>query len=282
MYSLQVGLREGPVSAGRFLEYTDPDIQARFRADLDGLEGLHVLAMPEIGDVDSEQLAHIGKADAVRHDGRAIRFRFVRDPRFDPIPLSVIESLAEDLGISSWELRRTHWAVKDVDLFEVLLGGLNQGADASRAPSDATSAVRFPIDTPRDPRLVAVMMPFAPSFDVVYETIRAAVADAGLVCLRVDDIWLADHVMADVLSLLWRSQIVVADLSGRNANVFYELGLAHALPRATVLLTQSADDVPFDLMSIRYLLYGVGTDARATLRRELTLRLLTRMTQLSV
>lgn len=119
------------------------------------------------------------------------------------------------------------------------------------------------------------MMPFAPEFDVVYEVIESAVGDAGLHCARADDIWEHDHVMEDVLSLLWRSQIVIADLTGRNTNVFYETGLAHALPRRTVLLTQEPADIPFDLRSIRYLQYGLGRQQRAFLREQLSERLKT-------
>jgi hypothetical protein len=123
------------------------------------------------------------------------------------------------------------------------------------------------------------MMPFAPEFDVVYESIKSAAEDAGLDCNRAADIWEHDHIMGDVLSLLWRSQIVVADLTGRNPNVFYEAGLAHALPRKTVLLTQESSDIPFDLQSIRYLKYGVGTPQRAILRTQLAERLGTLMNQ---
>jgi hypothetical protein len=179
------------------------------------------------------------------------------------------------LGIDSFEFRRTHWAVKNVDLFEILLAR-QAGAERSFAGGiDASTAVKFPIETPRDTKLVAVMMPFAPAFDVVYETIEAAVSDAGLMCVRADDIWQHHHVMGDILSILWRSRIVIADLSGKNANVFYEAGLAHALPRPTILITQDPADVPFDLQSIRYLHYGLGTEERANLRRRLADRLKT-------
>ena len=53
------------------------------------------------------------------------------------------------------------------------------------------------------------------------------------------------------MTLIWenilRADLIIADLTGRNPNVFYELGYAHALHKNTVLITQSIDDVPFDL-----------------------------------
>lgn len=85
--------------------------------------------------------------------------------------------------------------------------------------------------------------------------------------------------MSDVLSTLWEAEIVIADLTGRNPNVFHEVGLAHALPRKTVLLTQHADDVPFDLQPIRYLMYGVGSSEHQKLRDDLSKRLRTLIQQ---
>jgi hypothetical protein len=186
LFSLHVGLLDGDVPSGRFLEYTDDSIRQIFGNDFAALQQLPVLSMPEIGDDRHEQ-----------------------------------------------------------------------------------------VGAPRDPSLVAVMMPFSNDFDVVYETIEQAATDAGLKCSRADDIWDHDHVMGDVLSLIWRSSIVIADLTGKNTNVFYETGLAHSLPRRTVLLTQNPSDVPFDLRSIRYLAYGLGTSERAMLRKQLAERLTT-------
>ena len=275
MFSLQVGLRDGTVPDGRMFEHTDPAIRDQFVADLSSLQDLPVLAMPEVGDDRSEPVAHIGSVRKVRRDGREYRYAFVQDLDFPAIPLPTITKLSGELGISNWELQRTHWAVKDVDLFQVLFA--HQMRDHQQLPGNfgASGAVQFPVNTPRDPKLVAVMMPFAPAFDIVYETIQAAVTDAGLQCVRAADIWQHDHVMGDILSILWRSQIVIADLTGKNPNVFYEAGLAHALPRSTVLLTQTAEDIPFDLQSIRYLAYGLGTSQRALLRKQLAERLTT-------
>jgi len=272
MFNLQVGLTDGSVPYGRMLEYTDPAVKQRFAAKLSELQDLPTLSMPEVGDQRFEQVARIGNVIAIKPDGREHRFRFVPDPRFPLIPLDVVEQASASLGISAWELQRTHWAVKDTNLFEALFAH-SVGTEGKRG--GASPAVRFPTHLLPDPRLVGVMMPFSADFDIVYETIQLAAEDADMTCVRADDIWLDNHVMGDVLSILWRSRVIIADLTGRNANVFYEAGLAHALPRDTILLTQNPADVPFDLQSIRYLPYGVGTKERGDLRSQLAQRLRT-------
>jgi hypothetical protein len=95
-----------------------------------------------------------------------------------------------------------------------------------------------------------MIMPFGPEdLQVVYEEfIRPALTDAcGLSCTRGDDIFGSNVVMDDVVSAITASDLIVADLTGRNPNVFYEVGIAHALAKPVLLLAQSVDDVPFDL-----------------------------------
>lgn len=275
MFSLQVGLTNGVVPSGRLLEYTDDNIKQAFGSDFAALQELPVLSMPELGDGEEEQVARIGKVMAIKQAGRGHSFTFLPMPALGQWSSTTIESLASKLDITDWEFQRTHWAVKDVDLFEVLLAHQLEQSRAIPGNFSASGAVQFPVTAPRDPSLVAVMMPFDKGFDIVYETIAEAADEAGLHCSRADDIWEHDHVMGDVLSLIWRASIVVADLTGKNTNVFYETGLAHALPRRTVLLTQDPNDVPFDLKSIRFLKYGLGTSERKTLKEELTKRLAT-------
>lgn len=278
MFNLLVGLDAHVVPAGRLFEYTDDRVRRDLGDDYElRIERLPALSMPEIGDDSSEQVATIGRIASLRATGRTHRFVFEANPKMERIPTETIVALADQLNIDpdGWEFKRTHWAVKQADLFEVLFENAPKASTGATSTYSSSAAVQFPVDTPRDPRLVAVMMPFDPSFDVVYETIERAVQDAGLKCARVDNIWEHDHVMGDVLSLLWRAQVVVADLTGRNPNVFYETGLAHALPRRSILLTQKADDIPFDLRAIRYLPYGLGSAARKALRAQLTERLLT-------
>ena len=76
-----------------------------------------------------------------------------------------------------------------------------------------------------------VIMPFAQSFDEVYETIREALEspDLNLHCRRADELEGGGHIMEDVLKQIGEAEIVIADLTGRNPNVFYELGIAQMI-----------------------------------------------------
>jgi hypothetical protein len=114
------------------------------------------------------------------------------------------------------------------------------------------------------------MMPFAADFASVYISLQEAVAAAGMRCFRADDIWVNAH---DVINLLWRSRVVIADLSGKNPNVFYETGIAHSLGRDVIQITQSMDDVPFDLRAIRTLTYLNNGEGRDGLKQRMTERL---------
>lgn len=54
------------------------------------------------------------------------------------------------------------------------------------------------------------------------------------------------------------AKVLVAELTSRNPNVFYELGLAHALKKPVVLISAKEEDVPFDLQHIRVIYYDVN------------------------
>lgn len=113
--------------------------------------------------------------------------------------------------------------------------------------------------------LVAVMMPFTLEFEPVYEILRDSLARMGMRALRVKDIWNHSTIIQDIFELIWSSNMVICDFSQRNANVFYETGIAHTLGKHVIPITQSAADVPFDLTHHRYLLYLNNAEGRAAL-----------------
>ena len=103
-----------------------------------------------------------------------------------------------------------------------------------------------------------MVMPFGPEdLQIVYEDfIKPAIEDrCGLDCIRGDDMFGSNAIMEDVVKSIRAARMMVADLTGQNANVFYEVGIAHAIDIPVLLITQSLDDVPFDLRHRRMLVY---------------------------
>ena len=100
-------------------------------------------------------------------------------------------------------------------------------------------------------------MPFDEDLQVVYEDfVRPTLVDGcNLHCERGDDVFGSNVIMEDILKSISSADVILADLTRKNANVFYEVGICHALGKPVLLLAQSIDDVPFDLRHRRVLLY---------------------------
>lgn len=79
--------------------------------------------------------------------------------------------------------------------------------------------------------------------------------------------------MQDIANLIARSRVVISDLSGKNPNVFYETGIAHTLGRDVIQITQSAEDVPFDLRHLRFINYLPNGEGLEDLKIQVTRRL---------
>jgi hypothetical protein len=114
----------------------------------------------------------------------------------------------------------------------------------------------FGIPEQTEPFDIFVAMPFRSELQPVYEDhIKNAARSLNLSVKRGDDFFTANTIIADIWKALWASRVVVADCTGRNPNVFYEIGMAHSIGREVILITQNEDDVPFDLKSVRYIKY---------------------------
>ena len=118
---------------------------------------------------------------------------------------------------------------------------------------------------------VFVLMPFAPNLKPIFEDlIRKVVSGAGLTVGRADDFFRPRVIVNDIWSAINAARIIIADCTGRNPNVFYEIGLAHATGKETILLTQSLEDVPFDLRSLRVIVYEYSAPGVAKFEQELS------------
>ncbi|MDR2328309.1 MAG: FRG domain-containing protein [Comamonas sp.] len=132
----------------RFLEYTSDDIAASFRelkqAQIKALVDLPCLFAYE----GTKAPMRVGRLKSVklRNEGRTLFVAPELDPNVPPIPFNVISRLQPVLDIRTWELNRTHWAIKDEDLYQVLneagiefqaIVGLNGAKAELPPPADA-------------------------------------------------------------------------------------------------------------------------------------------------
>ena len=112
-----------------------------------------------------------------------------------------------------------------------------------------------PPDTRPKP-FVFVLMPFESGFDDVYQLgIKPACSNVGAYAERVDEQVFQESMLQRIYNQIAKADIIVADMTGRNANVFYEVGYAHALGKVVILLTQNAEHIPFDLKHYSHIVY---------------------------
>jgi hypothetical protein len=126
---------------------------------------------------------------------------------------------------------------------------------------------------PQEPRQacdVFVVMPFRKELQAVYAgPIQRVIQRLNLTVARGDDFFSTGSVMEQIWSAIYHCGVVVADCTDRNANVFYEIGIAHTVGRPVVLLAQGIEDVPFDVRHLRTILYATTEDGLAELEDSL-------------
>lgn len=119
---------------------------------------------------------------------------------------------------------------------------------------------------------VFVLMPFDLEFDDVYDLgIKPACENAGAYAERVDKQLFTESILQRIYNQISKADVIVSDMTGRNPNVFYETGYAHALGKKVILLTKREDDIPFDLKHYQHIIYGVRiTDLKTKLEPVIT------------
>jgi hypothetical protein len=254
----------------RLGEYTAESLKERYRrldegAIADLLSFTTLFAYEQVHD----QPARLGRVTKISRASRPdFRFEYALDEILPPVPASVLSDLDWELDINALEMNRTHWAIKDVDVLNVLMeheiipGASNLSTLQPKAPlafqprrlTVAPTVFAIPTAEPVA-TLVAVMMPLAAEFANVYAAIQAGASRAGFGCQRADDIWESSEIIQDVFSLIYRSGVVVVDLSGLNPNVLYEMGIAHTLGKPVVPIAGSGASLTFDVAHHRILGY---------------------------
>jgi nucleoside 2-deoxyribosyltransferase len=212
-----------------------------------------------------------------------------------PVGVDVVNSF----GALSYLLKQRH--LIDRAVIVALTGFTTQGREAARAhdiellePADLLARVskkkelfadneqeledefRRAASAPGRPKRVFVVMPFAPEFQDVYILgIREVAERLGIIVERADDIEHNENILEIIQNRILASDAIVADTTGKNPNVLYELGFAHGLPKPTILLSRKDESIPFDLQSMNHIFYSSIVELRERLEKRLkeTLRL---------
>lgn len=203
-------------------EFTAAPLTERFGA-LDDNAVTALKGMPSLfaHETANQQPARLGWITRIRHRANSALIEYELEQALPAIPQARLLELQWDLDLTDWEMNRTHWALKDVDLFPVLveagvldaaalraqplgsriaLHGLGQTPDIEARPR----VFRIPA-VPPDASLVSVMMPFAPQFGAVYAVLGATCAQLGLRCERADNVWQENEIIQDIfLSFIGR------------------------------------------------------------------------------
>lgn len=112
-----------------------------------------------------------------------------------------------------------------------------------------------------DYKLCFVLMPFTKNWsDRVYKNfIRTNIEDLGLQCLRADNLT-GQIIIEDIWTKINQAAFLIADVTDKNPNVMYELGIAHTLGKPVILITQDTSSIPFDFKHLRHYVYEDNSD----------------------
>jgi len=116
---------------------------------------------------------------------------------------------------------------------------------------------------------IFVIMDFSKEFDWVYDVIKEICKNLGYFVTRVDENQNQQNIIFDIIDKIYNFDLIIADLTNLNPNVFYELGISHALKKKTIMLTQKIDELPFDLKTYRIIKYSRDYEDVENLKKSL-------------
>jgi hypothetical protein len=169
-------------------------------------------------------------------------------------------------------------------------------------PGHGGSVIVKPIFKEKPPLLAkqdlcGVLMPFDRPFEKIFnETLKPSLENVGFTVKKADNIFFREEestsistgaytssltpadrfsnpriisVMERIWLLINQSRLLVADVTGKNANVFYELGIAHTIGKDVIVISQEQKDIPFDIQYMPFIIYGKDKEGQEKLRQDI-------------
>lgn len=189
------------------------------------------------------------------------------------VQLSLQREKLENIAISANNTLISTY-VRFGDLNHLLLANNNTDLTVSKHVVDYSFFERLGLDPAAinvEEGFVTCLMPFNKQYTKVYDCIKNICFTNGCKCHRSDDEFRPNSILKYTMELILKSQIIIAVLDGRNANVYYEVGIAHSIGKTVILVSNVSrfKDMPFDIKGNRFVLYKDTSDLRTQLDRIL-------------
>lgn len=118
---------------------------------------------------------------------------------------------------------------------------------------------------------VFVLTPFSDEGTQTYDIIKKICGDVDLKCSRGDEIYHNDNILSHIIRSILQANIIIANVDGRNPNVFYELGICHVIGKPVIIVSHlgTTKDLPFDIKAKNIIFYSDKNDLQIQLKNEL-------------
>lgn len=119
-------------------------------------------------------------------------------------------------------------------------------------------------------KIAFALMPLGEEYkDLYIYGIRGAAEKTGFVYFRSDEIEHNAGIMNEIMHQIDKASVLIAEVTDKNPNVCYEVGLAHAKGKETILVARKGSNIPFDLKGKNHILYKNIHDLEEKLTRRL-------------
>lgn len=196
------------------------------------------------------------------------------------------ERIKSELNLKEYSLMREHLEQEISDLQRKLINSETDWETINHLPLSAqkkeydigpvqiTNFIkRFGLtekDLSIDKKMVFLLTPFSKENIDVYVSTKDICSECGLNLYRGDEEFTHEDILANIIKYIVKSRIIIANIDGKNPNVFYELGIAHSLGKPTILISKSIENAPFDIQQNRIVLYSNADDLKIKLSKELS------------
>lgn len=160
--------------------------------------------------------------------------------------------------------------------FHLLLSAQNKAPDtnisihsSSQQPNIFLNQFGIDGNTEIDKKLVFYLTPFSNESQSTFKIVKEVCLDSGLNILRGDEEFVKGDIFTHIIKQIAKARIIIANIDGKNANVFYELGIAHAIGKAVILISRSYN-APFDIQSNRIICYENDEQLRESLFKQIS------------